>query len=131
MEPSADELMRSYGAAWERGDVAGAFAHYADDVVMRIPGHSPAAGEHRGKEAVVACIRSLLSQTEGVEVEVIDRLVGTEHVVMLVRERARRVDQMLDIRRANAYRVSGGKIVEIDIYEGDQYQVDDFFRGGS
>jgi ketosteroid isomerase-like protein len=129
----ADEVLRSYAAAWERGDREAAFSHYAADVVMRLPGRSPEAGAHRGRTAVVACIRRLLERVDGleVEVEVLDRLTSGERVALLLRERARRGGETLDIRRVNLYRVRDGRIVEIDVFEADQYQVDAFFGSGS
>lgn len=118
--------MQSYADAWERGDPEAAFGHYAEDVVMRLPGRGALAGEHRGRQAVAACIRELLALTDGVEVEVLDRAASAEHVFLLLRERAAG-GARLDIRRVNAYRVRGGEIVEISIFEGDQYAVDEFF----
>ena len=128
-ERTAGEVMAAYGEAWARGEPEAAFAFYADDVVMRLPGRSALAGVHRGKPAVIACIDALLRRTDGHEatVEVLDRVVGERHVVMLVREVVRRGGDVLELRRANTYRVDGGRIVEIDIFEADQYEVDEFF----
>jgi steroid delta-isomerase-like uncharacterized protein len=120
------EVMQSYADAWERGDAEAAFGHYAEDVVMRLPGRGALAGDYHGREAVAACIRDLLALTDGVEVEVLDRAASAEHVFLLLRERAAGA-RSLDIRRVNAYRVRGGEIVEISIFEGDQYAVDEFF----
>jgi ketosteroid isomerase-like protein len=125
----ADEVMTSYMAAWQRGDPEAAFEHYADDVVMRLPGRTALAGEHHGKAAVVAAIRALLARTDegDVVVETIDRVTSGERVGIVLRERVRRGDEALDIRRVNLYQVRDGRIHEIDIYEGDQYAVDAFF----
>ncbi len=120
-------LMSRYAAAWERGDPDAAFSFYADDVVMTLPGRTALAGVHEGKEAVVACIQALLARTEGVQVEVLDALTSNEHVALLLRERASRPGAELDMARVNLYRVRGEKIVEITIFEGDQYAVDDYF----
>ena len=57
----------------------------------------------------------------------LDRIVGERLVVMIVHEVVRRGDDVLDLRRANTYRVEHGRIVEIDIFEADQYEVDEFF----
>jgi ketosteroid isomerase-like protein len=113
----ADEVMQEYGAAWGRGDPAGAFAFYADDVVMHLPGRSALAGEHRGKAAVVDAILALLARTDGLPVTVVLREVAT------------RGDATLELRRVNVYRIRDGKITDIDIFEADQYEVDAFFGG--
>jgi ketosteroid isomerase-like protein len=126
---TTEQVMAAYLDAWSRGDPEAAFALYADDVVMRLPGRSPEAGTHVGREAVMSCIRSLLGRLDGLDVEVkaIESAYGTTRAFILVRERGRRGDAVLDIRRVNSYRVLDGRIVEIEIFEGDQYEVDDFF----
>jgi ketosteroid isomerase-like protein len=126
---SADEVMRKYAAAWARGDPEAAFTFYADDVVMRLPGRGALAGVHEGKAAVIATIQGLLARTDGipVTVEVLERLVSDTTVALQVREVATRGDEVLDLRRVNVYSVRDGKIVDIDIYEANQYDVDEFF----
>lgn len=128
---TAEQVISAYLAAWGRGDPETAFAFYADDVVMRLPGRAPEAGVHRGREAVVACIRSLLSRIDdlAVEVELIEAAYGAERAFLLLREWAGRGGSVLDIRRVNAYRTREGQIVEIEVFEGDQYGVDAFFGG--
>ena len=46
---------------------------------------------------------------------------------MVLREVALRGDERLELRRVNVYRVVDGKIRDIDIFEADQYDVDEFF----
>jgi hypothetical protein len=48
-------------------------------------------------------------------------------VALLVRERLPDGDRVLDMRRTNVYRVQGGEITEIWIFEHDQYAVDEWF----
>jgi ketosteroid isomerase-like protein len=126
---TADEVMQRYAAAWARGDPEAAFAFYADDVVMHLPGRSAVAGDHHGKSAVVDAIRALLERTDGlpVTVEVLDRLVSANAVALVLREVATRGDETLDLRRVNVYRVHDGLITDIAIFEADQYEVDAFF----
>jgi len=121
--------MDAYAGAWGRGDPEAAFTWYADDVVMRLPGRGSLAGEHRGREAVIATIKALLARTDGLpaEVEVLDRLTSPERVALLLREAVSRGDERLELRRVNTYRVRDGRIVEIDIFEAHQYAVDEFF----
>jgi len=124
----ADVLAR-YGAAWAEGDPQRAWAFYADDVVMRLPGRGRLAGTHVGRAAVIAAIEALLARTgdASADVEVLDRLVSADRVALVVREVVVRDDARLELRRVNSYRVRGDKITEIDIFEANQYEVDDFF----
>jgi ketosteroid isomerase-like protein len=125
----SDTVTREYAATWSRGDPEAAFAFYGDDIEMHLPGRGSLAGTHRGREAVIAAIRSLLARTDGlpVEVEVLDRLVSAERVALGLREAATRGEELLELRRVNLYRVADGKIREIEVFEAHQYEVDEFF----
>ena len=126
----AEAVLEAYAAAWERGDPEGAFEIYADDVVMRLPGRGSLAGTHQGREAVIAAIRALLDRTDDVpvEVEVLDRLTSADRVAMVLRESTSRGADHLELSRVNVYRVRDDRIVEIEIFEANQYEVDEFFR---
>jgi uncharacterized protein (TIGR02246 family) len=123
------DVLAEYLSAWQAGDPERASSFYADDVVMRLPGRGSLAGVHEGRAAVVKAIEGLLARTGGtaVTVEVLDRLESAERVAMVLREVAVHDTERLELRRVNIYRVTGGKIVEIDIFEADQYDVDEFF----
>ena len=129
---TADEsraLMRRYIDAAREGDWDTASGFFAEDIVLRIPGRSGLAGERRGREAALAYIEAALARAhEGeVEVELIDMLASDERVALIVRERFRRPGGDVDILRSNVYRIAGGQISEIWIFEGDQYAVDELF----
>ena len=125
----ASEVVAAYAAAWNDGDTERAWSYFADDVVMRLPGRGALAGEHQGREAVLSAIRALLERTTDsyAEVHVIDRLVSIDRVALVLREIATRGDERLEHRRVSLYRVANGQIVDIDIYEANQYEVDAFF----
>jgi uncharacterized protein len=118
--------MRRYIACAHSGDFEGAYAFFAPDVALRIPGASVMAGESRGRQVAIDYIEHAraLSHGDDVEVHVIDMLAGRERVALLVRERFHRPYGPVDIHRANVYTVRDGQIVEIWIFEGDQYAVD-------
>jgi ketosteroid isomerase-like protein len=120
-------VMRRYIDAAGEGDWTTASAFFAEDVRLRIPGRSSLAGERRGREAALAYIDAALARAhEGeVDVELIDMLASDERIALIVRERFRRPEGDVEIRRANVYRIAGGQIVEIWIFEGDQYAVDE------
>ena len=87
----------------------------ADDIVFHIPGRSRFAGTHDGRDAARDYVESAiaLSHDGDVEVELVDTLVSGERVALIVLERFTRV-----------YRVRGEEIVEVWIFEADQYDVD-------
>jgi hypothetical protein len=63
------------------------------------------------------------------ELEVVDALTSDDRFALIVNERFHRDGGDVDIHRANVYRVRDDEIVEIWIFEGDQYAVDDLFAG--
>jgi hypothetical protein len=48
-------------------------------------------------------------------------------VALVLREVVQRGDERLELRRVNLYRVIDSKIAAIDIFEANQYDVDEFF----
>jgi ketosteroid isomerase-like protein len=124
-----EEVIAAYSSAWERGNPEGAWDFYAENVVMTLPGRGSLAGIHAGREAVIAAIRALLDRTTTVsaQVEVLDRLFSGNRVALLLREAVVRGDERLELRRVNVYRIEHDHITEIEIYEANQYEVDEFF----
>lgn len=98
MEPIVKTLLEVLDA-FNREDFD-ALAELVDpDVVYRIPGRMPLSGEHRGVEAVTAALRQL-----------------AEHG-----------GRTLDVLNAYAYRFSGGKMTEAQVFPGDLHHVEAFF----
>jgi ketosteroid isomerase-like protein len=123
------ELMHEYVAAARRGDWETGAGFFAEDILIRIPGRSALAGEHRGRDVARRYIETAraLSRGHDVELELIDTLVSDERVALLVRERFHTDTGPVDIRRCNVYRWRHGQIAEIWIFEGDQDAVDALF----
>jgi ketosteroid isomerase-like protein len=128
MTPS--ELMTDYLAAAKRGDWDTAFGFLADDLLIHIPGRSAFAGQRFGKAAAVDYIQSIRRRYRdgAIELELIDMLCSDERVVLLVRERFHGDGEPIEIRRANVYRVQDDKVVEVSIFEADQYVVDELLH---
>jgi ketosteroid isomerase-like protein len=124
---AARDLMRRYLDLARAGDWEQALGFFADDVTIHIPGRSAHAGEMRGRDAVRRYIEAARALSEGhdVEVEPIDMLTSEERVALIVRERFHRPGGDVEIRRANVYRIEDEHIVEVWIFEHDQYAVDE------
>jgi ketosteroid isomerase-like protein len=122
--------MSHYLAAAKRGDWDTAFGYFADDIVLHVPGRSEFAGRRRGKAAAVGYIKSIRDRyrEDEIELELIDMLTSDERVALLVRERFHGEGAPVEIRRANVYRVEGDRIVEVSIFEADQYVVDELIH---
>lgn len=91
-------------------------------------GQSEEAPTHSG-HGLKLYIASLLARTDGqpVSVEVLDQLTSANRVALVLREVVSRGDASLDLRRVNVYEVVDGKITRIDVFEANQYEVDEFF----
>jgi hypothetical protein len=88
------------------------------------------AGDLEGKMVAVNYIQAIRDHYRDgtIELELIDMLVSEDRVALLVREIFHGDGAPIEIRRANVYRVHGDEIVEISIFEGDQYVVDELLR---
>ena len=102
----------------------------AEDIVIHIPGRSGFAGDHRGKSATVGYIEAIRDHYRDgkIELELLDMLTSDERVALLVLERFHGDGPPVEIRRANVYRVRGDRIVEVSIFEADQYVVDELLH---
>ncbi len=108
------ELHRRQADMYAGGAIAPVAELLADDVVWHVPGTSPIAGDHRGRDAVIAyfCTRRALADhtfvmhPKGV-------LEDGEAVVQLVDGEARIGGELRTWRTAGVYRVAGGRIAEV------------------
>jgi hypothetical protein len=81
-----------------------------------------------GRLSSLESVRDLFGHNR-IELELVDMLAGAERSVLIVREKFLGDDgPPIAINRSIVYRVSDGKIVEIAIYEGDQYEVDELLH---
>ena len=121
--------MQAYIAAARAGGFSAAYRFYSDDIVGHVPGRSAFTGELRGRDAVVGYIETAraISARSDVDLEVLDMLGSEERVALIVREVFHLPSGDVEIRRANVYRVHGGAITEIWIFEANQYEVDELF----
>ncbi len=128
--PSSNaEVLKQYVEAFERKDWEAATAFWEEDVVLHVQGRNPLSGDFVGKQAFLEHHRRLFAELDGTMelVEVREVLLGAEHAVALVKERAVRGKQSLEFDRVNVYRLRGGKIAEIWSYDSDPYALDEFW----
>ena len=125
------QLMRRFTDAARRGDWDTGLAFLAEDIVVHVPDGSDPAGERVGKAAVRNHVEMAIAQAHGgtMQVELFERLACDECVALRVKERFCSQTGIVEIHRCNLYRVRAGEIVEVWIFEADQYEVDALFRG--
>jgi ketosteroid isomerase-like protein len=127
MEPLVKTLLEVLDA-FNREDFD-ALADLVDpDVVYRIPGRMPFAGDHRGVEAVTAALRRLRDLSGGtIKADPRTVLTDGEHVLFTARITASHNGRTLDVLNAYAYRFADGKLVEAQLFPGDLHHIEAFF----
>ena len=122
------ELMRRAERAFTTGDSPTLGEILSDDIVVHVPGRSALAGDHRGRDAILAYNQRIFELSGGTyENEVHEILATDEHIVVLQRNRARRGQRTLDINEALVLHARDGKILEVWELYTDQSQFDDFW----
>ncbi len=120
-------LWREAEQAFSRGDMTTVQRFWSGDVVYHFAGDNPLAGDHKGKDAVLAVFAKMGELTEGtLHIEVHDVLANDDHVVALVRLSASRKGKQQTWNGINVYHVQNGKIAEVWIHSTDQQIVDRF-----
>ncbi len=100
---------------------------FAPDLVWRLPGRHPLAGEKRGAEEVLAFFHQL--NKSGIQVDLVNIAEWTDDIVVEVHRGHGQVgESKLDGINCTHYHVRDGKIAEVQVYVSDQYALDDFFN---
>lgn len=129
-QENAKLLERTY-AVIEDGDLEQLEASLAEDVVLHMPGESPIAGDHKGRDEIFGFLTQLFDRSAGsFKIELHDVLSGNDHVVGLHTVGAEREGKVLESREVLVAHVDDGKLSEIWIHPGDQYHVDAFWKSG-
>jgi uncharacterized protein len=104
-----DRFLRLQREMYAGGDIDPVAKLLAEDVVWHVPGTSPIAGDHRGREAVIAYF-DLRRRLAGGPIEITkrDEMHDDEVVVQLADGRA----SIGEWRTAGVYRVADGMIAE-------------------
>ena len=123
------ELLRKGIDAFARGDIDTVRSLWTDDVVYHFPGASPLAGDHKGKDGVLAYLAKAAELAGGSLriVEVHDVLANDQHGVALVRFTASRKGRQFTWNQANVYHLRNGKMAEVWALPTDPWAVDEFF----
>lgn len=121
------QLIQDYYAAYAEEDIEKVKSFFAPDIVWRIPGHHPLAGEKQGPDEVAAFFTQLgkgnfradpiFFQAQG------DYVVDIHRGWSNVEDSATQVDQLFTLM----FKIENGKIVEAQNFLSDQYQADEFF----
>lgn len=119
-------LARESLAAMERGDTQWLSDHTAEDVIWHVGGNSRAAGEYRGRDAIM----QLMAPTTGGEnrIEVHDILANDDHTVVLGTAHLVAPDgDRVDYKYVNVFHIQDGKVTEAWGMSENDAETDAFF----
>jgi ketosteroid isomerase-like protein len=125
------ELHRRQAEMYRGGPIEPVAELLAEDVVWKVPGSSPIAGEHRGVDAVLAYFvrrRELAGET--MRMHPGEVLADEEAVVQLVDGTARIDDEEVRWRTVGVYRVEDGRIREVWLVPLDLERFDRIWAAG-
>jgi hypothetical protein len=100
---------------------------YHDDVVFHYFGHSPLAGDHRGKAACMAVLKQVREKTNRKLVAILDVLAGEQYGLIVAVEQFERDGAKVNLQRLLRYAVHEGRLSECWVYDEDQQLVDGYW----
>jgi len=122
--PNVDVIQRYY-ETYAQGDPEALRGFFAEDIVWRIPGRGPLAGEKRGADEVLAFFAQLAKG--GFRAEPIVLAAGGDWVIDLHRGWSTTGEGQVDITWALAFRIEDGRIAEAVNFAFDQYAADTYW----
>ena len=125
--PNVERTRRGFQAFVDR-DMATIADLLREDIVWRVPGRSILAGEHGGRDAVLAFLGRAVALTGGTYSTELRWAVGDdERVVAAYRATGERDGRILDLEQLLVCRVEDGRWVEVDALPTDLYAFDEFW----
>ena len=129
MDATTADVLQRYAAAFADDHRRAAIDFYTDDVVLRVPGRHPFAGEFRGRDGVREALDAVHRATDGtfgargVKGAMFTSEAATVHVIM----GATRSGRTAEWERVILYRLSGQRIEEITFFDFDVRPLEDLF----
>jgi ketosteroid isomerase-like protein len=121
-------LVRSAYDAFSRGDIPGAMAALAEDVLWHVPGRGPLSRDYRGQAEVLGFFEHFMELSGGTfQLRVDDVLARGDRVVVLCTESAQRGGRNWSSPQVHVWIVKNGKAEVFWQYQGDQQAEDEFW----
>ena len=126
------EIVRRGYDAFIAGDIEWMNEHLHENVVWHVPGHSALAGEHRGRENVLAFFAKTV-QIALPEFDIHDILASQDHVVAIMTNRWRRTDtgDTFEDRSVQVFHLDNGRAIEVWTLAEDPEGFDRFLEGAT
>ena len=113
MSSAFEAFARCQGAMYRGGDAEAVRERLTPEVVWHVPGTSPIAGDHRGRDAVMAYFERRRALAGGAMTIIPGaQLVSGDTVIQLADGRIERAGESLRWRTAGIYRFEGDRVAE-------------------
>ncbi len=120
-----ETLIRNLYGAFVDGQYASRLTEvFSEDVVWHLPGRHPAAGDHRGRDAVFAAMRHF---DGSVQLELHDVLANDAHAVALLRAIGTRKGRQYNALETDVFHITDGKVTEFWSFSEDQRLTDEYW----
>jgi len=131
--PTSVAVVQAYLADLERGDPEAAGARFAADLVYRVPGRNPLAGQTTGPDAAGRWFAAMGELSGGTYrmTNAVDWLASDARAVLLAQEHGTVAGRDHDWTRAVVFTVEDGLIHDVQLLEDDQYGYDAWLTGAS
>jgi ketosteroid isomerase-like protein len=128
MKANANAALISSGYdAFARGDVQGALAVFAQDILWHIPGRGPLSRDYRGHAEVLGFFSFMELSSGTFRIQVDDVLAKGDRVVVLCTESAQRGGRSWSSPQVHVWTVRDGRATIFWQYQGDQQTEDEFW----
>lgn len=127
-----EALIRGGYEAFGRGDVEGALAVFADDILWHVPGRGPLSRDYRGHADVLSFFQQFMTLSRGTfRIQVDDVLARGDKVVVLCTESAQRGGRNWSSPQVHVWTVKGERATVFWQFQGDQQTEDEFWSSES
>lgn len=121
-------LIRNGYNAFARGDVQGALAGFAKDILWHIPGRGPLSRDYRGPDEVLGFFDHFMRLSDGTfRVQIDEIFAEGDRVVILCTETARRGGRSWSSPQVHVWTIKDGRATAFCQYQGDQQAEDEFW----
>jgi ketosteroid isomerase-like protein len=121
-------LIKGAYEAFARGDVAQAFAAFAEDILWHVPGRGPLSRDYRGHAEVGGFFQKFIELSSGTfRIQIDDVLSKGDRVVVLCTESAQRGGRSWSSPQVHVWTVRDGRATVFRQYQGEQQTEDEFW----
>jgi ketosteroid isomerase-like protein len=114
--------------AFGRGDIRGALAVFAENILWHVPGRGPLSRDYRGHAEVLGFFERFMELSGGTfQIQIDEVFAKRDRVVVLCTETAQRGGRSWSSPQVHIWTVKDGRAIAFREYEGDQQGEDEFW----